>query len=99
MNPNIKKKTFAVIVKKYSDYKILDFLSHISKNIYNSTIFHTNLYKLYKQSLFKLLFQIFDNDKQIITQNIIKQKILLINFWKKIKLKNFLLKINLMQKF
>ena len=42
----------------YYQYKILEFMSHESKNIYNCSIFHTQIFLQYSNSIFKELYQL-----------------------------------------
>ena len=49
---NVKKKTLSIFLNKIKENNIFKFLSGISKNIYNTTIYISSIYYKYKEEIF-----------------------------------------------
>lgn len=57
MSSTIKLKTITYNIKDKSIHKILNVMTKISKNIYNTTIFNITIFTKYKQSIFKQIYK------------------------------------------
>ena len=60
---NIIKRTMSIYNKNNNYNKILDYLTSISKNIYNCTIYCYKIYKIFKDNIFKDLYTFIINSK------------------------------------
>ena len=70
MNSNVKLKTITMFVNNKGNHRIFNYMTKISKNIYNSTIYCATIYMKYKHAIFK---EIHNQIKsQISTQSIDK---------------------------
>jgi hypothetical protein len=56
MSSDVKLKTISMYVKNKTHHRIFDYMTKISKNIYNSTIFCTNILIKYKSEIFKEIY-------------------------------------------
>ncbi len=54
--PNVKLKTFTYYIKQQKQKKILEWMTKISKNIYNSTLFVYKVYQIYQSDIYKELY-------------------------------------------
>ena len=50
---NVKLKTFTYFIKQDKQLKILNWMTTISKNIYNCTLFVYKIYKIYQNDIYK----------------------------------------------
>ena len=53
MQPNVKLKTYTYYIKKHKQLNILNWMTTISKNIYNCTLFVYKIYKIYQNDIYK----------------------------------------------
>ena len=51
IQPNVKLKTYTYYIKKHKQLNILNWMTTISKNIYNCTLFVYKIYKIYQNDL------------------------------------------------
>ena len=56
VSSDVKLKTISMYVNNITHHRIFDFMTKISKNIYNSTIFCTNILIKYKSEIFKEIY-------------------------------------------
>ena len=54
MSSDVKLKTTTTFIKDKNTERILDHMTKISKNVYNSTIYCITIFLKYKQTIFKL---------------------------------------------
>jgi putative transposase len=58
---NVPKRTYSILIKNKSTLnKIFTFLGTRSKNVYNSTIYISNIYYTYKEEIFKIITNLID---------------------------------------
>jgi hypothetical protein len=76
---NVKLKTYTYYIKKHKQLNILNWMTTISKNIYNCTLFVYKIYKIYQNDIYKDVYEF------IISNNF---HINYINIEKIIKVKN-----------
>jgi IS605 OrfB family transposase len=73
--PNVKMKTFIYYIKQHKQQLILNWMTSISKNIYNCTLFVYKIYKIYQNDIYKELYDfIINNNLHIEFINNIKTK-------------------------
>ena len=53
IQPNVKLKTYTYYIKKHKQLNILNWMTTISKNIYNCTLFVYKIYKIYQNYIYK----------------------------------------------
>ena len=63
IQPNVKLKTYTYYIKKHKQLNILNWMTTISKNIYNCTLFVYKIYKIYQNDIYKDVYNfiIFNN--------------------------------------
>ena len=54
--PNVKLKTFTYYIKQKKQKNILDWMTKISKNIFNCTLFVNKIYTIYQNDIYKELY-------------------------------------------
>lgn len=86
IKPNTKIKTFSFFNKNKNDNKVFDYMTSISKNIYNSTLYCYKVYKQFENNIYKELYDDIIKNKYIdkLADAINKKK----NESKKNKIKN-----------
>ena len=53
IKPTVKLKTFTYFINQPKQFKILNWMTTISKNIYNCTLFVYKIYKIYQNDIYK----------------------------------------------
>ena len=87
--PKTKIKTYAFYSKNKYDNKIFDYMTSISKNIYNCTLYCYKVYKQFEDDIYKELYDdIIKNNYIDKLTNVIKKKKLEPTETKKIKNKD-----------
>jgi len=75
---NVKLKTFSYYIKQQKQFNILNWMTDISKNIYNNTLFIYKVYNIYQNDIHKDVYNFIINNnfhiKYIKTDNIEKKK-------------------------
>ena len=61
MSSDVKLKTITEFINDQTTKKILDHMTKISKNVYNSTIFCITVFLKYKQEIFKEIYKTIKN--------------------------------------
>ena len=64
MTSNVKLKTLTMEVNDSEKHRIFNYLTKISKNVYNATIFCILVYNKYKQAIFKEIFELIKNESE-----------------------------------
>ena len=52
IQPNIKLKTYSYYIKQNKQFNILNWMTDISKNIYNNTLFIYKVYNIYQNNIY-----------------------------------------------
>ena len=78
IKPNVKLKTHTYYIKQHKQLNILNWMTTISKNIYNCTLFVYKIYQIYQNDIYKDVYDfIITNNlhlKYINIENIIKKE-------------------------
>jgi IS605 OrfB family transposase len=78
IKPNVKLKTHTYYIKQHKQLNILNWMTTISKNIYNCTLFVYKIYQIYQNNIYKDVYDfIITNNlhlKYINIENIIKKE-------------------------
>ena len=87
IKPNVKLKTYSFYCKNKNDNIILDYMTSISKNIYNCTLYCYKVYKQFEDNIYEDLYnEIIEHKYVDQLENVIKN-----NKLEKIKTKIILL--------
>lgn len=55
--PTVKLKTYTYYIKNKNNKSILNWMTDISKNIYNTTIFIYKIYQIYQNEIYKDVYE------------------------------------------